>query len=239
MGTQPIIFALANPDPEITYDDALAARPDAIVATGRSDYPNQVNNVLGFPFVFWGALDVRASAINGEMMVATSTALAALAREEVPDVVAHAYGLETLSFGPTYLIPKPLDPRVALAVAPAVAEAAIDTGVARRTVDMASYREELAARFGRGREVMRIIVHKARGDPKRVVFSEGDDPRIQRAAAALVHDGVSRPILNRRPRADPWPHGRTPCRQRFRGHRHRVEPRSRSLRSDPVRPPAA
>ena len=121
--------------------------------------------MLGFPFVFWGALDVRASAINGEMMVANQHGSGCTGSGRVPDVVAHAYGLETLSFGPTYLIPKPLDPRVALAVAPAVAEAAIDTGVARRTVDMASYREELAARFGRGREVMRIIVHKARGDP--------------------------------------------------------------------------
>ncbi len=195
MADRPIVFALANPDPEIPYEEARAARPDAVVATGRSDYPNQVNNVLGFPFIFRGALDVRARAINEEMKLAACKALAALAKQEVPDSVLRAYGLERLAFGPDYLIPKPLDPRVALWVAPAVAEAAMRTGVARRHVDLEAYREELARRLLRGREVMGIVYQKARREPKRIVFSEGEEPKILRAAAILVQEGIARPVL--------------------------------------------
>ncbi len=195
MADRPIVFALANPDPEIPYEEARAARPDALVATGRSDYPNQVNNVLGFPFIFRGALDVRARAINEEMKLAACRALAALAKQEVPDSVLRAYGLDRLAFGPDYLIPKPLDPRVALWVAPAVAEAAMRTGVARRQVDLEAYREELARRLVRGREVMGIVYQKARREPKRIVFSEGEEPKILRAAAILVQEGIAKPVL--------------------------------------------
>ena len=195
MAERPVIFAMANPDPEITYEEARAARADAIVATGRSDYPNQVNNVLGFPFIFRGALDVRARAINDEMKIAASKALAALAKEEVPDAVLRAYGLETLRFGPDYLIPKPLDPRVPLWVAPAVAEAAMATGVARRTVDLHAYQEELARRLVRGREVMSTVIRKAQAAPRRIVFSEGEEPKIIRAAAVIAREGIGLPIL--------------------------------------------
>ncbi|HEU5299438.1 MAG TPA: NADP-dependent malic enzyme [bacterium] len=195
MGPKPFICAMANPDPEITYDDAKAARPDAFVATGRSDFPNQVNNVLGFPFIFRGALDVRAKAINDEMKIAASKALAALAREDVPDVVLRAYGLESLRFGPDYLIPKPIDPRVPLWMAPAVAEAAMATGVARRSVDIQAYREELARRLVRGREALSVVFSKARTAPRRVVFSEGEEPKIIRAAAELYREGMALPIL--------------------------------------------
>lgn len=195
MAARPIVFALANPDPEIPYEEARAARPDAIVATGRSDYPNQVNNVLGFPFIFRGALDVRARAINEEMKLAACRALAALAKQEVPDSVLRAYGLEKLAFGPDYLIPKPLDPRVALWVAPAVAEAAMRSGVARRNVDLEVYREELARRLVRGREVMGVVFQKARRDPKRIVFSEGEEPKILRAAAIVAQEGIATPLL--------------------------------------------
>lgn len=195
MADRPIVFALANPDPEIPYEEARAARPDAIVATGRSDYPNQVNNVLGFPFIFRGALDVRARAINEEMKLAACRALAALAKQEVPDSVLRAYGLEKLAFGPDYLIPKPLDPRVALWVAPAVAEAAMRSGVARRNVDLEGYREELARRLVRGREVMGVVFQKARRDPKRIVFSEGEEPKILRAAAIVAQEGIATPLL--------------------------------------------
>jgi malate dehydrogenase (oxaloacetate-decarboxylating)(NADP+) len=195
MAPRPIVFALANPDPEISYEEARAARADVVVATGRSDYPNQVNNVLGFPFIFRGALDVRARAITDEMKIAAAKALAALAKEEVPDVVLRAYGVEALRFGPDYLIPKPVDPRVPLWVAPAVAEAAMASGVAQRAVDLTQYREELARRLVRGREVMSIVYHKARSSPRRVVFSEGEEPKIIRAAATLVREGLARPIL--------------------------------------------
>ena len=195
MAARPIVFALANPDPEIPYEEARAARPDAIVATGRSDYPNQVNNVLGFPFIFRGALDVRARAINEDMKLAACRALAALAKQEVPDSVLRAYGLEKLAFGPDYLIPKPLDPRVALWVAPAVAEAAMRSGVARRNVDLEVYREELARRLVRGREVMGVVFQKARRDPKRIVFSEGEEPKILRAAAIVAQEGIATPLL--------------------------------------------
>lgn len=195
MAPRPIIFALANPDPEIPYDEAKAIRPDALVATGRSDFPNQVNNVLGFPFIFRGALDVRARQINEQMKIAAAHALAALAKEDVPETVAKAYGLEQITFGPDYLIPKPLDPRVLLWVAPAVARAAIESGVARRTLDMEKYRESLETRLGRSREIMRIIFHKARTAPKRVVFAEGSHPKILRAAKELAEQRIAIPIL--------------------------------------------
>jgi malate dehydrogenase (oxaloacetate-decarboxylating)(NADP+) len=199
MADRPIIFAMANPDPEIRYELAKEARPDAIVATGRSDYPNQVNNVLGFPFIFRGALDVQARQINDEMKLAATHALAALAREDVPDSVLKAYNLETLKFGPDYIIPKPFDPRVLLWEAPAVAEAAMRTGVARRQINLDTYREQLEARLGKGWELMRHIINKARSDPKRVVFGEGEEPRTIRAAAAIEEQGIGRAVLLGRP----------------------------------------
>ncbi len=195
MGDHPVIFAMANPDPEIRYELAKEARPDAIVATGRSDYPNQVNNVLGFPFIFRGALDVHARQINDEMKLAASRALAALAHEDVPDSVLRAYNLQSLKFGTDYIIPKPFDPRVLLWVAPAVAEAAIKTGVARTPLDMATYREQLEARLGKGWALMRTIVNKAKSNPKRIVFGEGDAPKIIRAAALVEEEGIGKPIL--------------------------------------------
>ncbi|MGH7700539.1 MAG: NADP-dependent malic enzyme [Gemmatimonadales bacterium] len=195
MAKRPIVFALANPVPEIMPDEAARARPDAIVATGRSDFPNQVNNVLGFPFIFRGALDVRARAINEEMKMAATRALAALAREEVPDSVMRAYGLERLKFGPDYLIPKPFDPRVLLWVAPAVAWAAVASGVAGRVVDVEEYRAELEARLGRAREVMRGLITRAQQDPQRIVFPEGEDVRVLKAARILSDEGSAQPIL--------------------------------------------
>ena len=165
MAEQPLIFAMANPDPEIRYELAKEARPDAIVATGRSDYPNQINNVLGFPFIFRGALDVRARAINEEMKIAASQALAALTKEDVPDSVLRAYGLESLKFGPEYIIPKPLDPRVMLWESPAVAQAAMETGVARSQIDLDEYREQLAFRQGMGEQVRYFIMNKAQRLP--------------------------------------------------------------------------
>ncbi len=199
MADRPIIFALANPIPEISYEDAKEARPDAIVATGRSDYPNQVNNVLGFPFIFRGALDVGAKAINEEMKLAAARALAALAKEDVPDSVLKAYGLESLKFGPDYIIPKPLDPRVLLWEAPAVAKAAMETGVARYHIDLDEYRERLEAKLGKSREVMRIIINKAKANPKRVVYSEGEESKIIRAAHWVKEEGIGEPILIGRP----------------------------------------
>ena len=199
MARPPIVFAMANPDPEISYELAKATCPDAIVATGRSDYPNQINNVLGFPFIFRGALDVQASQINDEMKLAACHALAALAREDVPDSVLNAYNLEVLKFGPDYIIPKPFDPRVLLWEAPAVAEAAMRTGVARRNIDLAAYREQLEARLGKGWQLMRLIINKARRNPKRVVFGEGEQPKIIRAAAAIEDEGIGFPILLGRP----------------------------------------
>jgi malate dehydrogenase (oxaloacetate-decarboxylating)(NADP+) len=195
MASRPIIFALANPDAEIGYLEAKAARPDAIVATGRSDFPNQVNNVLGFPFLFRGALDARATEINEAMKVAASHALAALAREDVPDAVAKAYGLESLRFGPDYLIPKPLDPRVLLRVAPAVAKAAMESGVARVHLDMGKYPELLEARLGKSREMMRIVFNKAKASPKRIVLSEGEHEKMIRAAYQLSQERIAHPIL--------------------------------------------
>ena len=177
MAEDPLIFAMANPDPEIKYDLARAARPDAIVATGRSDYPNQINNVLGFPFIFRGALDVRARAINEDMKVAASRALSLLTKEDVPDSVLRAYGLESLKFGRDYIIPKPLDPRVLLWESPAVAQAAMETGVARKHIDIEEYREQLAFRQGMGEQVRHFILHKAQSCPtkKRIVFAEGEE----------------------------------------------------------------
>ena len=196
MGETPIIFALANPEPEIGYHEAKAIRPDAIVATGRSDYPNQVNNVLCFPFLFRGALDVRATAINEQMKVAAVRALAELAREDVPDSVIRAYGGQPIHFGPEYIIPKPLDIRVLLTVAPAVAKAAVDSGVARIKMQRESdYIQALESRLGPEREIMRKIVTRAQQAPKRIVLPEGDNPVILRAAHQVAHEGIAKPLL--------------------------------------------
>ena len=198
MARDPIVFALANPNPEITPEEARAARPDVIMATGRSDYPNQVNNVLGFPFIFRGALDVRATEINEAMKRAASQALAALARMDVPDSVSKAYGGQSFRFGREYLIPKPFDHRVLLWVAPAVAEAAMRSGVAREPItDMGAYLRRLEAMLSRSREVMSVVIEKARNDPrpKRIVFPEGEHPKILRAAKILAEEGICRPIL--------------------------------------------
>jgi len=201
MAERPLIFAMANPDPEIKYELAKKVRPDAIVATGRSDYPNQINNVLGFPFIFRGALDVRARAINEDMKVAAAKALAALAKEDVPDSVLRAYGLESLKFGPEYIIPKPFDPRVLLWEAPAVAQAAMESGVARKHIDIDEYREQLAFRQGKGQQVRHFIMNKAKAAKKRqrVVFAEGEEPKIIRAAAQVADEGIGIPILIGRP----------------------------------------
>jgi malate dehydrogenase (oxaloacetate-decarboxylating)(NADP+) len=196
MAKKPIIFPLANPDPEISYDEARAARPDAIVATGRSDYPNQVNNVLGFPFIFRGALDVRATTINDAMKIAAVEALAQLAREDVPDSVIRAYGGKPIRFGPDYIIPKPLDTRVLLTVAPAVARAAVKSGVAR--IDLKgdrAYADRLEARLGPEREIMRHIIIRAQSNPKRIVLPEGNNPVILRAAHQAAREGICRPLL--------------------------------------------
>jgi malate dehydrogenase (oxaloacetate-decarboxylating)(NADP+) len=195
MAARPIIFALANPVPEILPEEVAAVRRDAIVATGRSDYPNQVNNVLGFPFIFRGALDVRARAINDEMKLAATRALAELAKEDVPDSVMRAYGVSRLSFGPDYIIPKPFDPRVLLWEAPAVAQAAMASGVAGRPVDLDEYRTALEAHLGRARVVMRGLTVRAAALPQRVVFPEGTEPSIIRAARILADEGTARPIL--------------------------------------------
>lgn len=196
MADQPIIFALANPDPEIAYPAAIEARPDAIVATGRSDYPNQVNNVLGFPYIFRGALDVRASGITEPMKVAAARALARLTHEPVPESVTSAYGGRLFKFGAEYLIPKPFDPRVLWWVAPAVAEAAISSGVARTTIDLEEYRERLAAR---GRNADYAIMHRiekaAKSDPKRIVFPEAGNERVLRAIQVVLDEGIALPVL--------------------------------------------
>ncbi|MEP7289553.1 MAG: NADP-dependent malic enzyme [Chloroflexota bacterium] len=199
MGDHPMIFALANPTPEISYELAKEARPDAIVATGRSDYPNQVNNVLGFPFIFRGALDVRARAINEAMKVAACHALAKLAHEDVPESVLRAYGLEMLRFGPDYLIPKPLDQRVLLWESPAVAKAAMESGVARKNIDLDEYVHTLSMRVGKSTQVRSYIINKAKSSPRRVVFGEGEEISIIRAAAAVEDDGIGFPILLGRP----------------------------------------
>ena len=204
MAPDPIIFALANPTPEIMPELAREARPDAIIATGRSDYPNQVNNVLGFPFIFRGALDVYARQINEEMKRAASRALAAMAHEDVPDSVLSAYGLDSLRFGRDYLIPKPLDPRVLRYVAPAVAEAAMASGVARREIDLHEYRSELLRRQGAGHLFRSRIIDQAKNGPlQRVVYAEGEEPKVLRAAAQVQDEGIAKPIvLGRRDRIE-------------------------------------
>lgn len=196
MADNPVIFAMANPDPEITYEDAKDARDDTVImATGRSDYPNQVNNVLGFPFIFRGALDVRATEINEAMKRAAAEALAELARQDVPDAVVKAYGDHPLQFGADYVIPKPLDPRVLFEVAPAVAQAAMTSGAARERLDMNAYREELEARLGKSREMMRVVLNKAKSNPKRVALAEGEDEKMIRAAYQMQEEGIAEPIL--------------------------------------------
>ena len=196
MAPDAIVFAMANPDPEITYEDATSVRKDIIMATGRSDYPNQVNNVLGFPFIFRGALDVRASAINEEMKMAAVRALADLAKKKVPEIVLHAYGGEKFEFGRNYIIPKPFDPRVLWHVAPAVAKAAIKTGVARTTIEnWAAYEEELKERLGLSKEIIRVMVHKAKKSPKKVVYPEGEEETIVRAAHVAYNENIAQPIL--------------------------------------------
>jgi malate dehydrogenase (oxaloacetate-decarboxylating)(NADP+) len=196
MAKDPIVFAMANPDPEITPPEAKAVRDDVIIGTGRSDYNNQVNNVLCFPFLFRGALDVRASAINDEMKLAAVKALADLGKLDVPESVRKAYRGESIEFGREYLIPKPFDPRVLLHVAPAVAQAAMDSGVARRPIkDMAKYIETLEAMQGRSKQIMRTLINKAKTCPKRIVFPEGEEEKILRAAQILVDEGIAKPIL--------------------------------------------
>jgi malate dehydrogenase (oxaloacetate-decarboxylating)(NADP+) len=196
MADDPIIFAMANPDPEIPYEDAKAARDDTVImATGRSDYPNQVNNVLGFPFIFRGALDVRATEINEGMKVAAAQALADLARQDVPDSVVKAYGDQPLQYGPEYIIPKPVDPRVLFELAPAVARAAVESGVARKELDMERYLDRLEARLGKSREMMRVVLNKAKSAPKRVVLAEGGDEKMVRAAYQLMDQGIAEPVL--------------------------------------------
>ncbi|WIV65988.1 NADP-dependent malic enzyme [Natrialbaceae archaeon AArc-T1-2] len=196
MAENPIVFAMANPDPEIDYDEAKEAREDTVImATGRSDYPNQVNNVLGFPFIFRGALDVRATEINEAMKVAAAEALADLARQDVPDAVVKAYGDQPIQFGPDYIIPKPVDPRVLFRVAPAVARAAIESGAARTEIDLEDYEEELEARLGKSREMMRVVLNKAKSEPKRVALAEGDDEKMIRAAYQMQEQGIAQPIL--------------------------------------------
>jgi malate dehydrogenase (oxaloacetate-decarboxylating)(NADP+) len=192
---------MANPDPEINPDLAKAARKDVIIATGRSDYMNQINNVLGFPFIFRGALDVRAKAINEEMKFAASQALAALTKEDVPDSVLRAYGVDNMKFGREYIIPKPLDPRVLLWEAPAVAEMAMKTGVARKPIDINEYREQLRYRQGKGEQVRYFFQNKARasGGKKRIAFAEGEEPKVIRAAYQLKEEGIATPILIGRP----------------------------------------
>ena len=196
MADKPIVFALANPDPEITYDDAMAARPDLIMATGRSDYPNMVNNVLGFPYIFRGALDVRAFTINEEMKLAAVKALAALAKEPVPDIVNVAYNTTSLSYGPTYIIPKPMDPRLLVTVSMAVAKAAMDSGVAKQPIkDWQVYETELYKRLGSDDMVLKYVINKAKQNPKRVVFAEAENIKILKAAQIAKDEGIAIPIL--------------------------------------------
>ncbi|MFZ3263263.1 MAG: NADP-dependent malic enzyme [Terriglobales bacterium] len=195
MAPKPIVIAMANPDPEITYDDARAVRKDILMCTGRADYPNMVNNVLGFPFIFRGALDVHATAINDEMKLAATRALAALAKEDVPDSVCRAYGVERMKFGPDYLIPKPFDPRVLIWEASAVAEAAIKTGVARNPIPLDEYRNQLERRLGKAHEIARTIIQKAQAKPKQVVFPEGEHEKILRTAHNLIEEKIALPIL--------------------------------------------
>ncbi|HEX3165163.1 MAG TPA: NADP-dependent malic enzyme [Chitinophagaceae bacterium] len=196
MAKNPIVFAMANPDPEISYEDATGARKDVIMATGRSDYPNQVNNVLGFPYIFRGALDVRANQINEAMKLAAVRALAELAKSPVPDIVNMAYGEKNILFGADYIIPKPLDPRLLSTVAPAVAKAAMESGIAKNQIeDWDAYANELNRRLGLDNQVLRVIGSKARRNPKRIVFAEADNLKILKAAQIVYDDGVGYPIL--------------------------------------------
>jgi malate dehydrogenase (oxaloacetate-decarboxylating)(NADP+) len=196
MNPDPIVFAMANPNPEISYEKAMSARKDIIFATGRSDYPNQVNNVLGFPFIFRGALDVKARAINEEMKVAAVYALANLAKEAVPDTVNKAYKTQNIYFGRDYIIPKPLDPRLIYHVAPAVAKAAIETGVARTTIeDWDAYREELKKRMGIDNQLIMEVRNKARSNPKKLVFSEADNYMMLKAIQTVKNEGIAEPVL--------------------------------------------
>lgn len=196
MGKKPIVFAMANPDPEISYEAATAVRDDIIMATGRSDYPNQVNNVLGFPFIFRGALDVRATQINEAMKLAAVHALAELAKTAVPDIVNIAYNEKNIVFGPSYIIPKPLDPRLLSTVAPAVAKAAIESGVAQTKIDnWETYAIELNKRLGLDNQIIRALGNKARRSPKRVVFAEADNQKILKSAQIIYDEGIAYPIL--------------------------------------------
>jgi malate dehydrogenase (oxaloacetate-decarboxylating)(NADP+) len=196
MARNPIVFAMANPDPEIPYETAVASRKDLIMATGRSDYPNQVNNVLGFPYIFRGALDVRATQINEAMKLAAVKALAELAKTPVPDIVNLAYNDQHISFGPNYIIPKPVDPRLLSTVAPAVAKAAIESGVAKITIeDWDAYKIELRKRLGQDNQLSRAIGNKARQNPKRIVFADAENIKILKAAQLVLDDGVGFPIL--------------------------------------------
>lgn len=196
MAKNPIVFAMANPDPEISYEDAIAVRKDIIMATGRTDYPNQVNNVLGFPYIFRGALDVRATKINEAMKLAAVKALAELAKTAVPDIVNLAYNQSSMSFGPEYIIPKPLDPRLLSTVAPAVAKAAVESGVAQKPIqNWDAYTLQLNKRLGLDNQLIRVIGNKARRDPKRLVFAEADNQKVLKAASIIYDDGIAYPIL--------------------------------------------
>ena len=196
MAENPIVFALANPTPEIAYEEAIAARPDIIMATGRSDYPNQVNNVLGFPYIFRGALDVRATTINEAMKLAAVKALAELTKKPVPDIVNVAYNEKSLQFGPTYIIPKPIDPRLLVTVAPAVAKAAMESGVAKYPIkDWDAYENELYKRLGADDNLLRYIINKAKQAPKRVIFAEAENLKILKAAQIVNDEGIAIPIL--------------------------------------------
>ena len=220
MADKPIIFAMANPDPEITAEEVAEVRSDAIMATGRSDYPNQINNVLGFPYIFRGALDVRARAINMEMKIAAAQALAALAREDVPDEVAAAYGARP-KYGPDYIIPVPFDPRLISDIPPAVAKAAMDTDVARKPIaDMDAYRQQLRSRLDPIAGVLQGVYERLRRRPRRVVFAEGEEEQVIRAAATFVHQGLGTALSGRpraaraRDRADAWRRARRQYRNR-------------------------
>jgi malate dehydrogenase (oxaloacetate-decarboxylating)(NADP+) len=196
MAKDPIVFALANPDPEIPYEIAMQTRDDIIMATGRSDHPNQVNNVLGFPYIFRGALDVRATAINEEMKLSAVYAIASLAKEPLPEMVLKAYGLKNLKFGKEYLIPKPLDPRLITTISPAVAKAAMDSGVARAQIgDWEAYENELKERIGIDHRLISRMVSRGRRDPKKVLFAEADDLTVLKAAQMASDEGIAIPIL--------------------------------------------
>jgi malate dehydrogenase (oxaloacetate-decarboxylating)(NADP+) len=231
MAEKPIVFAMANPDPEITPEEARAVRPDAIIATGRSDYPNQINNVLGFPYIFRGALDVRAREINDAMKIAAAEALAALAREDVPDEVAAAYSGQRLKYGPDYLIPTPFDPRLIYAVPSAVAKAAMDSGVARKPIaDMHAYRQSLKARLDPTAASLQLIFERVRANPRRVVFAEGEEEKTIRAAITFRDSGYGTPVLVGRAdeiRAKMQAMGLA-ARDEFEVHVQRESPRNRA-----------